>query len=80
MSRKIKRIVALLGVIILVGLYLATLILAFVDPTEAKNWLKAARRMHCHHPSILLRLSAHLPEPEEVAPGPFFSSSTVSKR
>lgn len=42
MSRKIKRIVALLGVIILVGLYLATLILAFVDPTEAKNWLKAA--------------------------------------
>ena len=41
MSRKIKRIVALLGVIILVGLYLATLILAFVDPTEAKNWLKA---------------------------------------
>ena len=23
------------------GLYLATLILAFVDPTEAKNWLKA---------------------------------------
>ena len=42
MSRKIKRIVALLGVIILVGLYLATLILAFVDPTEGKNWLKAA--------------------------------------
>ena len=42
MSRKIKRIVALLGVIILVGLYLATLILAFVDPTEAQNWLKAA--------------------------------------
>ena len=42
MSRKIKRIVALLGVIILVALYLATLILAFVDPTEAKNWLKAA--------------------------------------
>ena len=42
MSRKIKRKVALLGVIILVGLYLATLILAFVDPTEAKNWRKAA--------------------------------------
>ena len=42
MSRKIKRIIALLGVIILIGLYLTTLILAFVDPTEAKNWLKAA--------------------------------------
>lgn len=42
MSPKIKRVVALLGVVILVGLYLITLILAFVDPTASKDWLKAA--------------------------------------
>ena len=42
MSPKIKRVVALLGVVILVGLYLSTLILAFVDPTASKDWLKAS--------------------------------------
>ena len=42
MSKKLKRILALAGVIILVGLYLITFILAFVDPTESKNWLKAS--------------------------------------
>ena len=42
MSPKIKRVVALLGVVILVGLYLITLILAFVDPTAYKDWLKAS--------------------------------------
>ena len=42
MSPKIKRVVALLGVVILVGLYLITLILAFVDPTATKDWLKAS--------------------------------------
>ncbi len=42
MSPKIKRVVALLGVVILVGLYLITLILAFVDPTASKDWLKAS--------------------------------------
>ncbi len=42
MSPKIKRVVALLGVVILVGLYLITLILAFVDPTVSKDWLKAS--------------------------------------
>ena len=42
MSQKIKRILALAGVMLLIGLYLITLILAFVDPTEAKNWLKAS--------------------------------------
>ncbi len=42
MSPKIKRVVALLGVVILVGLYLITLILAFVDPTTSKDWLKAS--------------------------------------
>ena len=42
MSPKIKRVVALLGVVILVGLYVITLILAFVDPTASKDWLKAS--------------------------------------
>lgn len=42
MSPKIKRVVALLGVVILVGLYLITLILAFVDPTASKDWLKTS--------------------------------------
>lgn len=42
MPPKIKRVVALLGVVILVGLYLITLILAFVDPTVSKDWLKAS--------------------------------------
>ena len=42
MSPKKKRVVALLGVVILVGLYLITLILAFVDPTASKDWLKAS--------------------------------------
>ena len=42
MSPKITRVVALLGVVILVGLYLITLILAFVDPTASKDWLKAS--------------------------------------
>lgn len=42
MSPKIKRVVALLGVVILVGLYLITLILAIVDPTASKDWLKAS--------------------------------------
>ena len=42
MSPKIKRVVALLGVVILVGLYLITLILAFVDHTASKDWLKAS--------------------------------------
>ena len=42
MSKKLKRILALAGVIILVGLYLITFILAFVDPTDSKNWLKAS--------------------------------------
>lgn len=42
MSQKLKRILALLGAVLLAALYLITLVLAFIDPTEAKNWLKAA--------------------------------------
>ena len=42
MLDKLKRILALAGAILLAGLYLITLILAFVDPTASKDWLKAA--------------------------------------
>ena len=41
---KLKRILALSGVLLLVGMYLLTLVFAFVDPTAGKNWLKALRR------------------------------------
>ena len=39
---KLKRILALMGVVLLMGMYLLTLIFAFTDPTEGKNWLKAS--------------------------------------
>jgi hypothetical protein len=42
MFEKVKRILALAGAVILAALYLITLILAFVDPTASKDWLKAA--------------------------------------
>lgn len=42
MKEKVKRILALCGALLLATLYLITLVLAFIDPTEAKNWLKAA--------------------------------------
>lgn len=42
MFEKLKRIFALLGALLLAGLYLITLILAFVDPTASKDWLKAS--------------------------------------
>ena len=42
MKEKVKRILALCGALLLAALYLITLVLAVIDPTEAKNWLKAA--------------------------------------
>lgn len=42
MFNKLKRIFALAGAILLACLYLTTLILAFVDPTASKDWLKAS--------------------------------------
>ena len=42
MLKQLKRIFALAGVILLAGLYIVTLILAFVDPTASKDWLKAS--------------------------------------
>ena len=41
-DNKCKRILALIGVVLLVGMYLLTLVFAFIDPTEGKNWLKAS--------------------------------------
>ena len=41
-DHKCKRILALIGVVLLVGMYLLTLVFAFIDPTEGKNWLKAS--------------------------------------
>ncbi len=42
MFEKLKRIFALAGAVLLAAMYLITLILAFVDPTASKDWLKAA--------------------------------------
>lgn len=42
MFQKLKRILALAGAIFLACLYLITLVLAFVDPTASKDWLKAS--------------------------------------
>ena len=42
MFDKLKRILAMIGAIILIGMYLITLIFAFIDPTAAKNWLMAS--------------------------------------
>lgn len=42
MRDKLKRILALTAALMLTGMYLITLILAFVDPTTSKDWLKAS--------------------------------------
>ncbi len=40
--KKVKRIIALLGIILLLALYVAALILAIIGSEEALNLLKAA--------------------------------------
>ncbi len=42
MSQKLKRIFALISALLLVGIYLITIVLAFVDPTASKDWLMAS--------------------------------------
>lgn len=42
MFQKIKRILALSAAILLAGMYLITIVLAFIDPTDFKNWLMAS--------------------------------------
>lgn len=39
---KLKRILTLVGVVLLAGMYVMTLVFAFVDPTAGKLWLKAS--------------------------------------
>ncbi|MCI5494385.1 MAG: hypothetical protein MR425_09675 [Lachnospiraceae bacterium] len=40
--KKIKRILAVVGVILLVGLYLSTLVFALIGSPDAMNWFKAS--------------------------------------
>lgn len=40
--KKIKRILAVIGIIILAGLYLSTLIFAIIGSDDAMNWFKAS--------------------------------------
>lgn len=42
MLKKLKRILALTGAILLAGMYLITLVLVFTDSTASKDWLKAS--------------------------------------
>ena len=40
--KKIKRILAVVGVILLIGLYLSTLVFALIGSPDAMNWFKAS--------------------------------------
>ena len=42
MFRKLKRILALLGAVLLAGMYLITIVLAFMDHTATRDWLMAS--------------------------------------
>ncbi|MBQ6874797.1 MAG: hypothetical protein IJN46_01005 [Lachnospiraceae bacterium] len=37
-----RRILAMIGIVLIVLMYLATLIFAFIDPTQSKSWLAAS--------------------------------------
>ena len=50
---KLKRILALSGVLLLVGMYLLTQVFAFVDPTAGKNWQKATKECTKNIPEFL---------------------------
>ena len=38
----VRRVLAMAGIVLIVLMYLATLIFAFVDPTQSKSWLMAS--------------------------------------
>lgn len=40
--KKVKRILAILGVVLLLGLYVLTMIMAIFDPTETMNYFMAS--------------------------------------
>lgn len=37
-----RRILAMIGIALIVLMYLATLVFAFIDPTQSKSWLAAS--------------------------------------
>ena len=37
-----RRILAMIGIALIVLMYLATLVFAFIDPTQSKSWLMAS--------------------------------------
>jgi len=37
-----RRILAMIGIVLIVLMYLATLVFAFIDPTQSKSWLMAS--------------------------------------
>jgi len=40
--KKVKQILAIIGIILLVGMYLSTILFAIFDPTETKQMLTAS--------------------------------------
>ncbi|MCR5144171.1 MAG: hypothetical protein K6B67_02545 [Lachnospiraceae bacterium] len=42
MLTKIRQIFAIIGIVLLVGLYVLTLVIAFIDPTATMSYLMAA--------------------------------------
>ena len=42
MMKKVRRILALIGAILLVGMYLATMLLAIFGNADSKGWLMAS--------------------------------------
>ncbi|WP_099466679.1 hypothetical protein [Konateibacter massiliensis] len=42
MNKKVKQVLAIIGIVILVGLYVATFIFALLDSPNAASWFKAA--------------------------------------
>ena len=53
MFEKVKRILALVGVILLAGIYAATLILSLIDSPWAKGWLKVSVVMSVVVPVVI---------------------------
>lgn len=38
----VRRVLAMAGIVLIVLMYLATLVFAFIDPTQSKSWLMAS--------------------------------------
>ena len=46
--KKLRRVLALIGAILLIGMYLATMLLAIFGNADSKGWLMASIVMLCH--------------------------------